>query len=155
VVGSTGIDVNVSYTCFTGVMLMYNKLTNHNLFKLLSDESRQKLSQVAKVKNYQTGEFLIKENEPNEHLFLLMEGSVRIVSSDGELITILRSESVIGEISISGTASPIADAIAEGAVKVASFPIQVISNILSQETAFSDALHELGMRRVASRLFNS
>jgi len=134
---------------------MYSTLTGHDIFKVLTDESRQKLSRVAKVKCYQVGEFLIKENELNESLFLLLDGSVRIESTDGELIAVLRSGSVIGEISTSGISSPIANAIAGGTVKTIVLPLQMIANISSRETVFGDALRELGMQRVTSRLFDS
>jgi len=62
---------------------------------------------------------------------------------------------VIGEISTSRINLPIANAIARDAVKTIVLTHQIVANISSRETVFGDALRELGMQRVTSRLFDS
>jgi len=134
---------------------MYNKLSQYPLFMTLSEESRKKISKLAKQKKYKRGEFLVKENESNEHLFLLLEGTVRIESNLGELIAILKSGSIIGEISTTSLSLPIANAIASSEVNVVVIPIQMITELSNQELDFENALRELGMQRVMSRLLES
>jgi len=134
---------------------MYNKLSQHPLFMTLSEESRKKISKLAKQKKYKHGEFLVKENESNEHLFLLIEGAVRIESNTGELIAVLKSGSIIGEISTTGLSLPIANVIVSSEVKVIVIPIQVITEFSNKEPDFGNALQELGMERVMSRLLES
>jgi len=134
---------------------MYNKLSNYPLFMTLTEDSRKKISKLAKQKVYKRGEFLLKENEPNEQLFLLLDGTVRIENNAGELIAILKSGSIIGEISIVGLSLPIANAIASSDSEIVMIPVQIITHLSNQELDFREALRELGMERVMSRLLDS
>jgi len=80
---------------------------------------------------------------------------VRIESNLGELIAILKSGSIIGEISTTSLSLPIANAIASSEVNVVVIPIQMITELSNQELDFENALRELGMQRVMSRLLES
>ncbi len=134
---------------------MYKQLSSHPLFMILANDSIKKLSKIARKVSYQNGDFLVKENEPNEHLFLLLDGAVRIENSVGELIAMLQKGAIVGEVSISGLSLPIANVIAMDDVKAVVFPMNVITELSNQEPSFAEALHRLGMERVMGRLLDS
>jgi len=135
---------------------MLNELNSLPLFMSLSDESRQLLNQSGCYQGYQKGDVLVRENEPNDQLFVLLDGSIRIESQADELIVVLRRGAIIGEISSTGLSTlPIASAVAVNDVRVIAFPIQQLMAVSAQETEFADALRDLGMQRVISRVFDA
>ncbi len=134
---------------------MEDILNLHPIFGLLTDASRQRLARAAEVRDCEDGDCLIRENKPNENLFLVIEGKVRIKGADGELIAVLRKGAVMGEISASGISLPVANAIADGRVRVLALPNRVVGDVAEREPAFGEAMRDLGLRRVAARLFDS
>jgi CRP-like cAMP-binding protein len=134
---------------------MYEQLTKHSLLMTLTEDSKKKLSKLARQIRYKSGDFLLKENEPNDYLFLLLDGVIRIESNTGELIAILQPGAVIGEISTAGLSLPIANAIAVNDVKTLAFPIHVITELSNKEPSFAEALQNLGMERVMARMLDS
>ncbi len=130
-------------------------LSLHPIFELLTSESRQKLDAASEIREYGDGEYLIRENEPNENLFLVLEGKVCIEGGDGKLIAVLRKGAVIGEISASGISLPVANAIADGLVRVLTLPNCVVGEVAEREPAFGKAMRDLGLRRATARLFDS
>jgi len=134
---------------------MYDLLSRHPIFRKLSDAARQKLARAGKQRRYKEGDCLIRENVPNDSLYLVLDGTVRIESTDGELIAVLREGAVIGEISSTGISLPVASAIAGDKVCALAFPNDLVGELVEQEADFGEAMRQLGMERVASRLFSS
>lgn len=132
---------------------MSDFLSRHPIFRKLSEAARKKLARKGKERKFRAGECLIRENEPNETLYLVLDGAVRIQAADGELIAVLREGAVIGEISTTGISLPVASAIAKEDVRVLAFPNHLVAELAEEETDFGEAMRELGMERVASRLF--
>ena len=53
-------------------------LSEVKLFKDLSDEEQKKLTQIMKVKTLPAGNYLFKENEPREALYIILQGALEL-----------------------------------------------------------------------------
>jgi len=126
---------------------MRDQLESHNLFKSLSKQSLDALSDVAELRHYKPEAVLIEEGQFNDRLFLLTKGSVRVESKGLGLIGNLKPNSIIGEISASGLSSPVATVTADEDVKAITLPIEAVSEIAFEEDAFANGLRALGMHR--------
>jgi len=126
---------------------MRDSLESHSLFKCLSKQSLDALSDVAEFRHYKAEDILIEEGQFNDKLFLLTKGSVRVESEGAGPIGTLKPNSIIGEISTSGMSSPIATVIADEDVEAIILPIEKVSEITFEEDAFANGLRALGMHR--------
>ena len=133
---------------------MFDKPMDHLLFQTLSHASKEVLKKHINKIRYNKNDCLICEDEANDKLFILLEGTLNVECNTGELVAVLKEGSVIGEISSTGISLPIADVIAQDAVTVLAFPMNVIHEIAEAEEPFTKALYDLGMGRVMSRLLD-
>ena len=88
------------------------------LFASLDDHQRGEVGKVAQLQSYQGGEFIFKEGESGNRLFLIAEGEVRISrnipAAGEEALAILKRPSCFGEMSVFDRSERSTDAIANG-----------------------------------------
>lgn len=116
-------------------------------FAPLTDDELQQICETTIIQDYRKGEFLIREGSMNHFLFFIASGSVQI-KSYGVTIGRLSSGDLIGEVSVAGLGTPIADVTAEGSVVTFKFPIDTISKISASNQMFASHLHSQAMGRV-------
>lgn len=121
-------------------------LKNHSLFSLLPDDARKELLKQSETFLFKPDEKIITEGEFNEFLYLMIGGTVRIVSG-GETVTTVDGHKIFGEISSSGMSSPVADVIAETDVTVFAFPLEAITDASIEHPDFGEELRNIGMKR--------
>jgi len=122
-------------------------MQSHALFSKLPEQVLAKLHQHGRVEYFSKGDALITQGEFNYTLFLIMSGTVSVVT-DGEKVTTLQQGDVAGEISTSGLSSPVADVIAEEGVEVLTFSIEEINEIAFEHEEFAAAMRQIGMHRI-------
>jgi len=74
-----------------------------HLFKSLDDEGLTRLLQGATSVSYRSGQFVVREGDPGEALYLIREGQVRVTTTrDGEEVelAILGPGACIGEVAL-------------------------------------------------------
>ncbi len=121
-------------------------INSHALFSTLHDDDRDMLATKATMTKLEPGDILIRQNEFNPHLFLIMAGDVKIIV-DGATVANLGAGDVLGEISASGLSAPVADAVAESKVTALAFPIEVINDIAWEHQEFAEKMRDLGTER--------
>ena len=121
-------------------------LEKHGLFSLLPDDARKNLIKQSETVLFKPEDKIIGEGEFNEFLYLIIGGTVRIVSG-GETIATVEGHKIFGEISSSGMSSPVADVIAETDVTVFAFPLEVIVDASTEFPDFGEELRNIGMKR--------
>jgi len=122
-------------------------LKSQKIFSYLNEEELQHLCDSGLVQNYNKGEFLIREGSLNHFLFFIAKGTVHI-KSYGVRVAKLSSGSLIGEVSVTGLGSPIADVIATGPVSTFKFSIEIINKIAAKNKTFATYLHDKAMATV-------
>lgn len=120
----------------------------HPLFQMLSDDLRNNLIANSSLVTLPPKELLIKENEFNHHLYLLIKGTARVVMNGTE-VSKLSDGDIVGEISASGLSTPIANVIAETALEAIAFPIETVNDAALVNPAFAEELRKIGMKRVS------
>ena len=79
-------------------------LKNVAIFKDLDDEELAELANVCKEEKFVSGEYIFKEGEPGNRLYLIVEGGVRISrdvpGSGEEALAVLKPGSLFGEMSV-------------------------------------------------------
>ncbi len=103
---------------------MQNLIKNVPIFNKLSDEELDSLFNIAEPIRIRKDEVIINENGDCRHLFVIIEGYVRVVSmrEGGEqLLALLESGDSLGEFSFIDGEKPSASAIAQEDCKVLAF----------------------------------
>jgi len=121
-------------------------LKKHSLFSLLPDDARKELLRQSETILFKPDENLITEGEFNEYLYLIIGGTVRVVSG-GEDVATVEGHKIVGEISSSGMSSPVADVIANSDVTAFAFPLEAISDATTEYPDFGEELRNIGMKR--------
>jgi len=121
-------------------------LKKHSLFSLLSDGKQEELLEKSKTILFKPEEKLITEGEFNEYLYLIIGGTVRVISG-GEEVATIEGHKIVGEISSSGMSSPVADVIADTDVTAIAFPLEVITDTTCNNPDFGEELRHIGMKR--------
>ncbi|MDX8396771.1 MAG: cyclic nucleotide-binding domain-containing protein [Mariprofundaceae bacterium] len=119
----------------------------HALFQLLSDDALSQLMSQASFVSLEQGDLLIEEEQGNDALYMLQQGSVRVVMNGTEVATLHRGE-VVGEISMSKFSPPIANVIANESIEAISFPAMAIEVACNSSDKFFARLRDIGMQRV-------
>jgi len=83
-------------------MIEFKDFPNHSLFGGFTAEDVERARPLIMLKSYEKGDFIIHEKEPNNALFFLMQGRVRVFKYGIELVDFGEGES-FGEIEMLDT----------------------------------------------------
>lgn len=100
----------------------YLKDTIHNIQKLFAIPSLKKIEtknlgkmlRLSKIREYEDGEFIIKEGDTDPWFYFLLSGGIRIVKDSVTICTISRIGEIFGEMRILDKLSRSASVYAEG-----------------------------------------
>lgn len=92
------------------------------IFKDLSDDELTLFAEVCKEQEFQSGEYVFRESEAGNRLYLIVEGEVRISrtipGSGEEALAVLKSGALFGEMAVFDRSERSTDAISNGGTKV-------------------------------------
>lgn len=92
------------------------------LFAGLDDPELERVAEVCEDKNYISGEFIFREGEPGNRLFIIVEGEVRISrqipGAGEEALAILKPGALFGEMAVFDRSERSTDALSNGGTKV-------------------------------------
>ncbi len=117
------------------------------LFKLMDDEARRDLLQLARIEEFAAGELIAADGE-DERLYLLREGTAAVLlSRDGRAVEVglLERNAFFGEGRVLGEPRPGA-LVARSAVTVVTFPAPVVAAVAER---FPKVRHMLEVVRAA------
>ena len=96
-------------------------LRNVAIFKDLDDGELARVSEVCRNQEFVSGEYVFKEGESGNRLYLIVEGEVRISrtipGSGEEALAILKPGSLFGEMAVFDRSERSTDAISNGGTK--------------------------------------
>lgn len=96
-------------------------LRNVAIFKGLDDKELGEVAEVCKEENFKSGEYIFREGEAGNRLYLIVEGEVRISrdvpGSGEEALAVLKPGSLFGEMSVFDRSERSTHAIANGGAK--------------------------------------
>ena len=120
------------------------------LFAPLPAKGLAQMADHSSVKTFSCGEKLIEEDGNNESLFLLISGSVKVISNGTE-VDRQQAGDTAGEVSMSKISPPVADVIAVGDVQAILFPSKTIDAVCAKYPAFAKLLRETALKKVYDR----
>lgn len=92
------------------------------IFKDLDDGELARVAEVCRNQEFVSGEYVFREGEPGNRLFLIVEGEVRISrtipGSGEEALAVLKPGALFGEMSVFDRSERSTDAISNGGTKV-------------------------------------
>ncbi len=96
-------------------------LRNVAIFKDLDDGELSRVAEVCRSQEFQSAEFIFREGESGNRLFLIVEGEVRISrtipGSGEEALAVLKAGALFGEMSVFDRSERSTDAISNGGTK--------------------------------------
>ncbi len=92
-------------------MIALSEFSKHSLFGGFLPQDIERISHLFAIRSYAAGEFLIREGDPNDSMFFLTEGSVRVTRGGRELIEFTAGD-CFGEIEMLDTKSAAASVVA-------------------------------------------
>ncbi|MDZ7763885.1 MAG: DUF5995 family protein [Melioribacteraceae bacterium] len=113
---------------------------NVSLFQEVPAEYLINLARSSSEKHFSEGELIITQGSYNNDLILIIEGIVSVNDKDGNKISTIRKNSVVGEMSLLTDSVASADCIAESEVKSLVIPHSTFKNYLIQYTEISYGL---------------
>ena len=114
----------------------------------LPQGAKKQLIADSSVMNFNTGELLIEENEPNHFLYLLLKGRATAIMN-GTVAGELEAGDIAGEISAIGMSPPIASVIADSNLEAVAFPVESIIRAAREHAEFGERLRRAAIRRVS------
>lgn len=122
-----------------------------HLFKSLDLSSRVNLIASAFVMTYEAGDTILREGDPGDTMFLVMDGTLRVETSGGANGTVHLAElgrgACVGEVSVITGAPRTATVTAITNVSVATFARHRVSRVLDQSPKVRALLEQLIERR--------
>src|SRR5260370_4953514 len=116
------------------------------IFKDLEDEELQQIAEVCKAENFVSGEYIFREGESGNRLYLVVEGEVRISrnvpGSGEEALAVLKPGALFGEMAVFDRSERSTDAISNGGTKTLTIARPDFGVVL----AFNPALPYHGLR---------
>src|SRR3954470_23265903 len=92
------------------------------IFKDLDDDELQQIAEVCKPENFNSGEYIFREGESGNRLYLIVEGEIRISrhvpGSGEEALAVLKAGSIFGEMAVFDRSERSTDAISNGGTRV-------------------------------------
>lgn len=83
-------------------MIALSEFSKHSLFGGFLPRDIDRISHLFAMKNFDAGDFLIREGAPNDSMFFLVDGEVTVTRGDRELIT-FKAGDCFGEIEMLDT----------------------------------------------------
>jgi CRP-like cAMP-binding protein len=97
-------------------------LKNVSIFKDLDESELAEISEVCKEEKYQSGEYIFREGESGNRLYLIVEGEVRISrdvpGSGEEALAVLKPGALFGEMAVFDRSERSTHAISNGGTTV-------------------------------------
>ena len=94
------------------------------IFQDLDEGELARVSEVCRMQDFVSGEYVFKEGEPGNRLYLVVEGEVRISrmipGSGEEALAVLKKGSLFGEMAVFDRSERSTDAISNGGCKLLS-----------------------------------
>src|SRR5215208_916461 len=91
------------------------------IFKGLEDGELARVSEVCREQEFVPGEYIFREGEPGNRLYLIISGEVRVSrvvpGSGEEALAVLKAGSLFGEMSVFDRSERSTDAISNGGTK--------------------------------------
>lgn len=88
------------------------------LFSALSREELGKIAELCESKSWESGEYIFREGEPGNRLFIIVEGGVRISrqipGAGEEALAVLKRGALFGELAVLDKGERSTDAISHG-----------------------------------------
>jgi CRP/FNR family cyclic AMP-dependent transcriptional regulator len=88
------------------------------LFTALSAEELGKIAELCETKRWESGEYIFREGEPGNRLFIIVEGGVRISrqipGAGEEALAVLKRGALFGEMAVFDKSERSTDAISHG-----------------------------------------
>ena len=91
------------------------------IFKDLDDDELARVAEVCRMQEFVSGEFIFREGEAGNRLFLIVEGEVRVSrdvpGSGEEALAVLKPGALFGEMAVFDRSERSTDAISNGGTK--------------------------------------
>lgn len=88
------------------------------IFAALSPEELGKIAELCEMKSWESGEYIFREGEPGNRLFIIVEGGVRISreipGAGEEALAVLKRGTLFGEMAVFDKSERSTDAISHG-----------------------------------------
>jgi CRP/FNR family cyclic AMP-dependent transcriptional regulator len=97
-------------------------LKNASIFKNLDDEELAEVAEVCTEERYESGEFIFREGESGNRLYIIVEGEVRISrdvpGSGEEALAVLKAGALFGEMAVVDRSERSTHAISNGGCRL-------------------------------------
>jgi predicted GNAT family N-acyltransferase len=122
-----------------------------DLFRGLEEGDMYHLARVGRVARLEGGETLIRQGQPADRLFILVQGGLH-VRVDGREVARLRPGETVGEVALLDSGPRSADVVTEGETTVVEFLVRDLEHLVAARPRLGRTVMENLGRALASRL---
>ena len=129
------------------------------LFADLSDEELTRIAELCETTSHESGEYIFREGEPGNRLFIIVEGGVRISreipGAGEEALAVLKRGALFGEMAVFDRSERSSDAISHGGTTVLTISRAEFEMLLDFNRALAYKLLWAMVRMLSGRLRNT
>lgn len=133
-------------------MVEISALKDAYLVAGLKDEEIAQVAALATIQLYRSGDYLIQAGEASTNLFVILSGSVKVTTNDGDLLGEASTNGVIGEIGLVDALPSNGNVTCSGPVSAAVIPMVDLRRLMAQNRQWGFVLLANISRVLASRL---
>ncbi|HUQ40964.1 MAG TPA: cyclic nucleotide-binding domain-containing protein [Candidatus Limnocylindrales bacterium] len=116
-------------------------------FMLLEPSARERLAQASAMTKVPQGDVLIEEREDDDDAYLLLEGSVRVISrsesrSDSRTLALIGAPALLGEMAVVNREQRNATVVADTPCSLLRIPGKELRRAMEKQPLFSSAMRE-------------
>jgi CRP-like cAMP-binding protein len=108
-------------------------IANSYLAQGFTEDFIAKLAEMSSVKNYMSGEYIVREDDLNADLMILAEGRAEILTVTGDVIAYIKPSMPFGEVSFLDRRRRSSSVVAQGDCKVLIIPEEPLRDLFRAE----------------------
>ena len=133
-------------------MVEVSALKDAYLVAGLKDEQIAQVAALATIKLYSSGACLAQIGEPLTDLFIILSGTVKVTTHDGDLLGEVGANSVVGEMALVDALPSNGNVTAVGQVSAAAIPMANLRRLMAQNREWGFVILSNVSRVMAGRL---
>lgn len=99
----------------------------------LGESEIAKIAELAEVKNFLAGEFVIRRGDAPKSLWVVLAGRVDLITEDGDTIAKAAPGNLLGEVGVLDYHPSLVDGVCEGFSTLAEIPLDRLRALLNQD----------------------
>lgn len=121
----------------------------------LTDEDTEWLARNGEKTRFQAGDLMIRVGVHSDHVIVMLSGTSTVKAPNGQVLAVIQSGDVLGEMSMIDSSPPIASVQADGAIEALLIRKDILRRKLEEDVGFAARFYRAIAMFLSERLRNT